>query len=241
MNKTITKHLDIPDTSVVGVVGCGGKTSFVELVAQSHSSRRVLISTTTKMFPPKDPRITQYQTLQQCLDHESQTGIQCFGVLNTETGKLEALPQETLHSLIADYDIVLLEADGSRGLPCKGWRQNEPVIPKYCTHTVGILTMKALGKAATETYVLRLPEFLSLTGLHEGDTITQQTLETMVCAPQGMFKNGVGQLYLIINQVEDEATAELAQGFLQNIKERYPGKFEGLLYGSTFLDAWEVA
>ena len=240
MSMTIANYLEISDKSVVGVIGCGGKTSFVELVAQRLSSKKVLVSTTTKMFPLKDQRVMQCQTLQQCLEHQGQPGIQNFGILNTESGKLEALPHNILHQLIEDYDIVLLEADGSRGLPCKGWLQDEPAVPEYCTHTVGILTMKALGSAATETTVLRLPEFLQLTGLGEGDTITTQALETMVCAPLGMFKNSVGRCSLIVNQVEDEETAGIAQGFLRAIKGRYPGRFERLLYGSTHLDVWEV-
>jgi len=236
---TITDCLDIPDRSVVGVIGCGGKTSFIELVAARFSTKKVLVSTTTKMFPMKDRRVMQCQTLQHCLDHEPQAGIQSFGVLNTGTGKLEALPQTVLHLLIMDYDLVLLEADGSRGLPCKGWLEDEPVVPRYCTHTFGILTMNALGRAALGTTVLRLPEFLSLTGLCEGDTISMRALEAMVCAPQGMFKNSEGRCYLIVNQVEDKESVGVAKVFLQTIKERYPTRFERLLLGSTHLDAWE--
>ena len=239
MSMAIIEYLNLSDKCIVGIVGCGGKSSFIELLAGSFQTKKVLVSTTTKMFPLKDQRVMQCQNLQQCLDHKAQAGIQSFGIMNTETGKLEALPQETLHGLIASYDLVLLEADGSKNLPCKGWLDYEPVVPEYCTHTVGILTMKALGSAATEANVLRLPEFLSLTGLSEGSTITTQALEAMVCAPQGMFKNSVGRLSIIVNQVEDEETARIAQGFLQTIKEGYPARFETLLYGSIHLDSWE--
>jgi probable selenium-dependent hydroxylase accessory protein YqeC len=224
--------------SVVAVVGCGGKTSFIELVADGLRDKKVLISTTTKMFPPKMKSVVLCETLGQCEGHEARPGVQCMGLLNSASGKLEALPEAFLSAIKTRYDIVLLEADGSRGLPCKGWLENEPVVPRYCTHTVGIVTMGALGKPAGENTVHRLPEFFALTGVGEGETITQVALEAMVCAPDGMFKNSSGQRYVVVNQVEDDAAAAAALAFLRTIKEKYPARFEKLLYGSVHRDAW---
>jgi probable selenium-dependent hydroxylase accessory protein YqeC len=256
--------------SVVAVVGCGGKTSLIELLADRLRDRKVLISTTTKMFPlesqgfnanqtanmpsvhSKMKDIVLCETLEQCERHEVRTGIQCMGILNNANGKLEALPEAFLSEIKTRYDIVLLEADGSRGLPCKGWLANEPVIPPYCTHTLGLITMNALGKPAGENTVHRLPEFFALTGVGEGQAITAAALEAMVCAPNGMFKNSVGQRYVIVNQAEDapqtspqgevsplDAAAAAARSFLQTIKEKYPARFDKLLFGSVHNDAWQ--
>ena len=218
----IADHLDIAKGSVVAVVGCGGKTSLIALLAKRLQPYKVLISPTTKMFPM-----------------QTEGDTDCLGRLNAVSGKLEALPESELAALVPQYDVVLLEADGSAGLPCKGWLDNEPVIPPYCTHTVGIITLNALGKPATDTIVLRLSKFLELTGLTEGAPITMQALETMVCAPRGMFKNSVGRRYLLVNQAEDDATAYAAQSFLAVIKEKYPNRFERLLFGSVRLDNWQ--
>jgi probable selenium-dependent hydroxylase accessory protein YqeC len=234
----IVNYLDIFNRSVVAVVGCGGKTSLVEFMADRLRDKKVLVSTTTKIFPPKMKGIMLCETLRQCEVHEPQTGIQCMGLLNKASGKLEALPDVFLADLQPCYDIVLLEAVGSRGLPCKGWLANEPVVPHYCTHTVGLITMGALGKAAGETTVHRLPEFFALTGVGEGQTITEAALEAMICDPRGMFKNSAGRRYIIVNQVEDDATAAIALAFLQTIKEKYPARFEKLLFGSVHRDAW---
>jgi probable selenium-dependent hydroxylase accessory protein YqeC len=234
----VTDYLDIRNGSIVAVVGCGGKTSLIELVADRMRDRKVLISTTTKIYPPKMKDIVLCDNLRQCEEHEPRTGIQCMGLLNSASGKLEALPEAFLAQLQARYDIVLLEADGSRGLPCKGWLANEPVVPGYCTHTVGLITMGALGKSAGENTVHRLPEFFALTGMGEGQTITQAALEAMVCAPTGMFKNSAGKRYIIVNQVEDSAAAAAALSFLQAVKEKYPARFEKLLFGSVRRDAW---
>ena len=228
-----------PCRSVIAVVGCGGKTSFIEFLADRLRDKKVLVSTTTKIYPPKIKDIVLCETLEQCEEHEPGTGIQCMGLLNRAGGKLEALPEALLAHLQPRYDIVLLEADGSRGLPCKGWLANEPVVPDYCTHTVGLITMAALGKPVGDSTVHRLPEFFALTGVGEGQTITTAALEAMVCAPKGMFKNSAGKRYVIVNQAEDEATVAIAMSFLRTIKEKYPARFEKLLFGSVHNDGWQ--
>jgi probable selenium-dependent hydroxylase accessory protein YqeC len=236
---TVVDYLDISTGSVVAVIGCGGKTSLIELIVDRLRDKKVLVSTTTKIFPPKMKDIVLCETLGQCEEREPRTGIQYMGLLNSASGKLEALPEAFLAALQPRYDIVLLEADGSRGLPCKGWLANEPVVPDYCTHTVGVITMGALGKPAGESTVHRLPEFKTLTGVGEGKTITAAALEAMICAPAGMFKNSAGKRYVIVNQAEDDVTGAIAMSFLQTIKEKYPALFEKLLFGSVHKDVWQ--
>lgn len=219
----IINALDLSFPSTLAVIGCGGKTSLIKLLANSCPGKRVLISPTTKMFALS-----------------TQTA-DCRGILNSKTGKLEALPPDELAKLATEYNLTLLEADGSRSLPCKGWMDWEPIVPQYCTHTVGVLTMSALGKAATGACVHNLPQFLTLTGLLQGDEITIQALREMVCAPGGMFKNSVGSRVLFVNQIEDELVAEISIRFLQSVKERFPGMFTKLLFGSVQGDiCWEV-
>jgi probable selenium-dependent hydroxylase accessory protein YqeC len=239
VNIPVLDYLDIAAGSVIAVVGCGGKTSFIEYAADRLRDKKTLVSTTTKMFPMKTRGVVVCETLQRCNEHMPRTGIQCLGLLNAATGKLEPLPDYILAGLVPRYDVTLLEADGSRGLPCKGWLANEPAVPPYCTHTVGIVTMSVLGKAATEAVVHRLPEFLSLTGLKEGQPVTERALEAMICAPDGMFKCSAGRRYLLINQVEDDASAAAALSFLRMIKEKHPRQCVKMLYGSIHIDAWQ--
>jgi len=235
----ISTLLEISIGSVVAVVGCGGKTSLIELIAKQNRDKKVLVSTTTKTFPMISTDIILCNTLKSSVENKPQKGIQCLGQFNKRNGKLESLPARVLAELTPKYDIVLMEADGSRWLPCKGWRDNEPVVPGYCTHTVGVVTMNALGESATGDIVHHLPEFLSLTGLREGDIITEQSLEDMVCLPQGMFKGSTGQQYLIVNSVEDRKTERAAKSLLQAIKTKYPGCFKKLVYGSIKRNTWQ--
>jgi probable selenium-dependent hydroxylase accessory protein YqeC len=231
--ESLSALLDISARSIVSVVGCGGKTSIIEILADENRNKKVLVSPTAKIFPMCSGGVVLCDTLESSIEHTPQTGIQCLGVLNKRNGKLEALPKYALAALATLYDIVLTEADGSRGLPCKGWLKTEPVIPFFATHTVGVVSLCALGRQATKEFVHHLPEFLSLTGLNEGDIITEQTIADMICAPFGMFKNSVGKNYLVVNKVEDESTEKRAMNLLENIKAKHPKLFSRLLYGSV--------
>ena len=235
----ISNLLDISTGSVVSVIGCGGKTSMIGLIAKQNAEKKVLITPTTKTFPVHSDDVILCVTLKSCMEHKPQKGIQCLGLYNERNSKLEALPEQVLTEIIPMYDIVLMEADGSRWLPCKGWLDNEPVIHFGSTHTVGVVTMDALGKPASNKLVHHLPEFLELTGIKEGDIITEQVLVDMVTLPKGMFKKTQGHNYLVVNKVEDKSQSNPAISFLEAIKTKAPGRFKRLIYGSVHKNTWQ--
>lgn len=209
--------LKLTGSGIAAVIGCGGKTSLIQALAGENQHRAVLIAPTTQMYPMEGS----------------------VGVYHAGTGKLGALPEEVLRGMVRHYPLTLLEADGSRGLPCKGWREDEPVVPPYCTHTIGVVTLRALGRAADESTCLRLPLFLRLTGLRTGEPITLEALTRMVCAPEGMFRRRAGKCFLLVNQVEDAPGEALAEQWLRGIREAYPGMFAGLCYGSVHQKRWQ--
>lgn len=227
------------NSAIVAVVGCGGKTTLIESLAAEFRGKKVLVSPTTKCFPPASDDAVLRATEAACQNHRPVAGTQYLGIQNPATGKLEALPSQLLADMLEGYDIALLEADGSRGLPCKGWLDNEPVVPPYCTHTVGVVTISPVGRPADEDTVLRLPQFLHLTGLRRGEPITRQALTAMVCAPKGMFRHSAGRRYLMVNGVEDPRTEALALALLEDISRQYPRRFVGLAWGSAKRNRWK--
>jgi probable selenium-dependent hydroxylase accessory protein YqeC len=220
----LLRLLGAQDGGVVAAIGCGGKTSLIEAAAREALAQRpglkLIVSPTTKMYPPAKPDIPH------------------IGIFDEKTGKLTALPPQELAALLPRYDLILLEADGSMGLAAKGWREHEPAVPPFCTHTVGVFPVTALGLPATAKHVHRLKEFLELTGLREGEEVTEAALARMVCGEGGMFKNAVGKRFLLANQAESEAAKTAARNILARIKKEYPGKFEKLLFGSVCSGEW---
>ncbi|MDR0764565.1 MAG: putative selenium-dependent hydroxylase accessory protein YqeC [Synergistaceae bacterium] len=197
--------------SRVAVSGCGGKTSVINILAgEAGADMSVLVTPTAKIFPVTDAGADFAATREECLAHVPRPGIHCLGLLNGKTGKLEALAPEDLAAIAPRYDIVLMEADGSGGLPCKGWTENEPVIPDFATHTLGVVSVNAVGLAASAENVFRPDEFLKLTGLNRGDAVTAEALAAMVASPGGMLRRRAGHVAIVINQAEDERGRKIA-------------------------------
>lgn len=233
-----TNEILRPTGQKLAVTGCGGKTSLIELLADTNRDKKVLIMTTTKIRAPLQEGVTLCETLDDCLAHTSHQGIQCLGVFDATRGKFSGPPPEYWERLVQGYDLVLMEADGSRSLPCKGWADFEPVIPAFTTITVGVVTLLGLGRPANGETVLRLPEFCRLTGLAESGTITMEALADMVGAPGGMFKNAVGRRTLLINQVEDEPALAKAKELAGLLRQRHPGAAGEIYAGSVIENHW---
>lgn len=231
MTQPLVRALALGPGARVAVSGCGGKTSLVGLLAQQNAASRVLVSPTTKIRPM--PHALLLPSAAAALAHTPKPGIQCAGEYHPETQKLHSLPPEVLAQIHPRYHLVLMEADGSRGLPCKGWLPYEPVVPSFATHTIGIITLGALGLPATETSVLRLPQFLALTGLARGAPITLEALAKMACAPEGMFRQRSGEVILFLNQVEDAQALQHARHFTVIIQSLYPGIVHRFVIGSV--------
>ncbi|MDL2258702.1 putative selenium-dependent hydroxylase accessory protein YqeC [Eubacteriales bacterium OttesenSCG-928-K08] len=215
MKTSLTPLLGLEFGGITAVTGCGGKTTIINLLAHENRQKRVLISPTTKIWPIREPDVFLCESEYACLSHIPQAGIQCFGELNPKTGKLHAFSPETLNQLTKKYDLSLLEADGSNCRPLKGYLTHEPVIPAYCTHTLGVLPATAVGSFATEEYVHRLPEFLKQTGLNEGAIVPAEAIIPLI---DFMFMGALGKRTVIINQADVcEANAEaLAENIARN-------------------------
>lgn len=228
MNSELSEILDVAKGDKIAVVGCNGKTSVIELLANENINKdmKILISPTTKILFMMQKNITVCTTEEACRKHLPSKGIQCFGTLQ-ETAeasapqKLTALPLPLLESLVKHYDIVLMEADGSRGLPFKGYKNYEPVIPSFTTRTVAVINLQALYQKATNLNVHNLSEFLLQTNLQEGCLIDEYILATMVCAPNSMLKNSRGHVTLLMNGAVNEGHFFAANQIAGIIRSRY--------------------
>jgi probable selenium-dependent hydroxylase accessory protein YqeC len=170
-------------------------------------------------------------------------GISLAGPLNPETGKLEALPPGLLAAMVPGYDLALLEGDGSRGLPLKGWAGHEPVVPPYTTLSVGVIPISPLGEKVSEALVFRLPQFTRLTGAGEGDRVSAAHLAALITGNgggRGLFYAARGKKLLFINQVEGAARREEARNLAASLPAGFLAGLEGLIAGSVEGDCLEV-
>ena len=234
----ISEILEIGAGSRVAVSGCGGKTSVINIIArEAEENLSVLISPTTKICPARDARAPLLTDRESCMAHDARRGVQCLGVWNREAGKLEALPPDDLAEIAPRYDLILMESDGSRGLPCKGWTDKDPVVPEFTTHTIGVVPVGAIGLEASEENVFRLAEFLKMTGLEEGMRITAEAAAMMASSPDGMFRRAAGKIAVIINQADSPWGESLAAEIAERLRA-LGGPFEKILAGSARENRW---
>lgn len=139
--------------SVISITGGGGKTTLMIEFASYLKNRgySVLITTTTKVASPKsiDYKADYIYSDEAVLNHEVKRSETVFYAVRSFDIKKWISPDlDVLSILTKRYDVVLIEADGSRGLPLKIHTERDPVIVKETTGVIGVMGLAALWQNA---------------------------------------------------------------------------------------------
>ena len=236
------------ENQAVAVIGSGGKTSLIwHLAATLSPGRRVLVTPTAKMLVPEKTIYDRYygDTLPV-----SSPGVTLGGVFNRTSGKLESYPLTDLERIVPEYNLVLLEADGSRGLPLKAWNEREPVIPEYTDLTIGILPLWPLGKSLTKKIVHREDLFMALTGASEGEKLKAEHIIKLITGGNagragaqerpGLFTRSYGRKILFFNQIEDEEQMLKARELARLLPQKFRTGLCTIAAGSVKANTLEV-
>lgn len=202
----------IKDKDVVSIVGSGGKTTLMNYLAKEFSSKKVLVSTTTKIRVPSQgfyDFIAFNKKEADAIKDINNKGIYVLGS-KIKDNKLESFDLGYMESITNNFDVVFLEADGSKEKFIKGWNETEPVILDNTTITIGIINLEILGKLVNEDNVHRVEEFMDLTRAKLNDAIGKEHLIAVVRGKKGLFKNSRGRRILLINGVKDHKTRKTA-------------------------------
>lgn len=193
----------------VSIVGAGGKTTALRALARALAPRRVLVTTTTHMFPvpPPDCRTVLTDPAPDALLAQLQLpGAVCAG-RQAEAGKLRSLSPELLTQAAA-ADIVLCEADGAHHLPLKLHRADEPMLPPQTDLCLIVAGLSALGQSVQDTvhrYAL-CPNWAAnpeqLVGIPELLYCVRETAAACGLPPE--------RLRVLLNQADTSALAALA-------------------------------
>ena len=134
---------------VTAVIGGGGKTTLLRVLGEelSRAGTPVILATTTKFlpFPGIETVSGGERELAEALSRHS---LVCAASPWGAGGKLTAsrVPVGTLAALAA---FVLVEADGSAGLPMKAHAPHEPVIPPESGRTILMVGASGFGRPPT--------------------------------------------------------------------------------------------
>lgn len=196
------------EKGITAIIGGGGKTTLMHTLAKELSEDgTVIICTSTRIKPSEyftnliaddNSPIIDTDIIKEKL---AQYKVICLGT-KAENGKLSQ-PNISFEELIKICDYVIVEADGSKGLPIKAHASHEPVIPDEANQTILVIGADGLNKTISE--VCHRPElFASKTDTDVSTIITPKLESELIISEQF-----VDRIY--INKVEDESTLLLAK------------------------------
>lgn len=178
----------------VAITGCGGKTSLMIALGVEYASRgrSVLITTTTKLRSPYE---LDYGCDSIFLDSTdgicAEPGRRVFYARTFDDGrtnrrKVCSPDLAELARLAKDFDVVLMEADGSRGLPLKYHHPWDPVIPSFSTDVIALAGMGALDEPL-ERVVYNCEEYRKATGDTDA-VVSERTIRRFLDIDEGLRK-----------------------------------------------------
>ena len=191
---------------VTAVIGSGGKTTLLRVLAEELSGT-VILTTSTHILPFAGIPLLVTDDIEQVRRALASHRVICMGTPAAE-GKLTA-PALSFSALADAADYVLVEADGSKRLPLKAHASHEPVIPESARKTVCVVGASGFGQPVEQ--VVHRPElFCARTGARMSDTVTPEL------AAQGIIAENLADI-VVLNQVE-MVSPETAKRFTEALQ-----------------------
>ena len=192
----------------ISIIGSGGKTSLIELLAKAIR-KRILIITTTHMA---HPTVHHYPFPSIILEegHYINVDMREYPIVlvgSPKGGKVGPPPNEVLERLIPLYDVILCEADGAHHKNLKYHRDNEPVIPPNTALLIKVLGLSALEKEVTKE--LHNPELFFKETMWKNNIVENDLIYFLSSLDKGLgIENYTGDEILLYNQSDtlDEST-----------------------------------
>lgn len=156
----------------------------------AEQGNRVMMTTTTRIFPFHQPLAEN---------------LSCIGKL-TQSGKLGPVPAPD--DLKKQCDFLLIEADGSRGLPLKAPAAHEPVITAGTGLVIAVLGLTGIWKPIAEA-CHRPERVCALLGMLPDDRITPEAAAMLLMSRDGLRKQVDNRRFaVILNQADGEKEQE---------------------------------
>ena len=232
----LNKILEIKKGDMISIVGAGGKTTLMFLLANELKNKgKVLVTTTTKIYNPSEEvdSLALGEEGYKFLKSINDNGIYAYGKYINAENKLIGADVEILNGLTDSFDYILVESDGSKRKDLKAWNNNEPVVSSITSNTIGVLSLKTINMEINSENIHRLKEFTSLTNSKEGQKVNLDTLIEVIFNKKGLFKEAIGEKVLFLNKVDyiNEDTLNL---FLDKIicKNKEIKLLDKIVYGS---------
>ena len=209
---------NIKKGDIISVTGSGGKTSLLYTIARELRNKyRVLVSTSAKIsVPPEEEYDYIYTSAPDYVNDKSKSsenGVTIVaGEIDKDRNKIIGINDEELNYLHKCFDIILLEADGSRRMPLKGWKRHEPPILVKTNKVIGIIPVDVVNSEVSKDIMTDYSRYVDFEAVGK------------ICSNEnGLFKNSRGKLYLYLNKVDTEEEIILARDLIAYLKTKIAG------------------
>lgn len=189
-------HTLLPAGRVISLVGGGGKTTLAHHLAAQ--GRRAAVMTTTKMGRPASPCLT----MADCRAAWAQGAYAVCGHVD-EHGHFRQPEGDCLAALMAEAELLVVEADGAHRRPCKAPADHEPVLLPQTDVVLAVMGVDALDQPVAK--VCHRPERVTAILGCDGDhRLTAEDAAILLASSQGGRK-GVGDrgFLAVINKCDD--------------------------------------
>lgn len=206
--RTFLENFGIGSQEVVCLIGAGGKTSLMFHLAKEARQRgdRVLVTTSTRLQIPQPSQYDEIDLSGEYFENQIPRAQKIYvaGIASSVAGKMRGVEQGLDRHCRERFDCILIEGDGAARKNLKGWRDSEPVVPDYTTHTIGVVDIQTVGKIIDDNFIHRLDRFLDISGAEKGERVRTTHLGNLIRHERGLFAKGTGTCQLYINKVETE-------------------------------------
>jgi probable selenium-dependent hydroxylase accessory protein YqeC len=240
----------------VHLIGGGGKTTlmFAAAHALAAEGRTVLTTTTTRILYPEpadSARVvmaTDAASLAERLRTEFATQRHVTAVAPDPAGgrKVVGLPVAVLDALVdarvADH--VLVEADGSAGLPLKAHAGHEPVVSPRADLVIAVIGVGCLGVPMDDAHVHRAALLRERLGRPVGGIVVAEDVASIVLRPDGWLARVARGCAVIvfINQAAAPAARNDARRLAEALHAADTGqRLDCVITGDVRMGAFERA
>lgn len=198
----LIEALGLERARLVAICGAGGKTSLMLALAREMAAagESVLVTTTTKLAAaevegPLPSRVS--------VSHRGKSGNKLLGHAPEAIDELKAAAQ---------FDRLLVEADGSRQRPLKAPAAHEPVIPASTDAVVVVAGLSGLGQPLSDETVFRAEIWAALSGTAPGAPVDAESFVHVALHEAGLAKGcpGASRTTLFLNQADAPRAREAA-------------------------------
>lgn len=195
----------------IAFVGGGGKTTLLYALARRAVDKgaKVLITTTTHMWLHPGIPLSEEKP-------QFENGVSMVGRMG-DNGKVCGVDVTRYLGLA---DLVLVEADGSRGLPLKVPAEHEPVIPVWTDTVIAVAGLDCVGEPI-ETVCHRPEQVCALLGKGPGYRLAPEDVAEVLMSPAGGRKDVGGRdFFCCLNKADDLGRQAAGKRVLEELARR---------------------